>query len=183
MLKKIFTSIRLLFSHITTSDSGTEYIAYARAKLTEQNKLHAASWQLGKEQGWTANIRQGVVVFTFAKGVTGTANFQVIGTYDEIDGTFLWGWAHSFIPLAMQEHAHLAKQWGLDNQHPSYTSKSIACSLDEGWNFAAVTNSLASSKGVYRGHAGTKYIFMTLGEMEVQTEAPSQPHWAAIVKA
>ncbi len=182
MFKNIFTSIRLLFSNIITSDSGTEFITYARVKLTEQNKLHADSWQLGKEQGWTANIREGVVVFKFAKGVTVKAQFQVIGIYDEISKRFSWGWAHSSISPAMQEHANLARQWGLENQHPAYTAKSIACNLDEGWNFAAVTNSLASSKGVYRGHAGTNYIFMTLGEMIVETEAVS-PHWATIVKA
>lgn len=181
MLKKILISIRRLFSNIATSDSGTEFIVYARAKLKEQNKLHASNWRLGKEQGWSANMRTGVIVFEFANGVTGTAHFQVIGTYNEIDKTFLWGWAHSAIAAEFKEHANLALQWGLENQHPSFIAKSLTCTLDDIWNFAAVANSLASSKGVYRGHAGTKYIFLTLGEMNIDTKAASR-HWAAIVE-
>ncbi|MDO8178109.1 MAG: hypothetical protein Q7T62_07680 [Undibacterium sp.] len=189
MLKKVLTAIRHLFSRIATSDSGTEFIAYARTKLTEQNKTHADGWQLGKEQGWSADMRKGVIVFKFAKGVTGTAHFQVIGTYDEIGKRFTWGWAHASLDAAFKEHANLARQWGLDNQHPSFMAKSIACSLEEIWDFAAVTNALASSKAVYRGHAGTKYIFLTMGEMVIETNvAASQPnadapHWSAIAKS
>lgn len=181
MLKKILTAIRLLFSRIATSDSGTEFIAYARTRLTEQNKAHAESWKLGKEQGWSADMRKGVIVFKFASGATGTAHFQVIGTYDEIDKSFLWGWAHASLAAPFKEHANLAKQWGVENQHPSFMAKSIACNLDEVWDFAAVTNALAGSKAVYRGHAGTKYIFLTMGEMDVQTHADA-PHWASAAK-
>jgi hypothetical protein len=181
MLKKFLNAIGFGKSSDLMSHSGDEFILAARANMVEQNNAHANTWQLGKEQGWSADIGMGVIVFRFANGLSGTTHFQVVGTYDEIDGSFLWGWAHPSVPAAFREHANLAKQWGSENNHPAFTAKNLKCSLDQAMDFAAVANSLAGSKGVYRGHAGKKYIFMTLGEIHVETNSPAT-HWAAIAK-
>ena len=182
MLKKFLNAIGLGKSPDLMSHSGAEFILAARANMLEQNNAHATTWQLGKEQGWAADIGMGVIVFRFANGLSGTTHFQVVGTYDEIDGSFLWGWAHPSVPAAFREHANLAKQWGSENNHPAFMSKNLKCSLDQAMDFAAVANSLAGSKGVYRGHAGKKYIFMTLGEIHVESTVAT-PHWAEIAKA
>lgn len=182
MLKKFLNAIGLGKSPDLMSHSGVDFVIAARDNLIEQNKAHATTWQLGKEQGWSADIGIGVIVFRFAKGLSGTTHFQVVGTYDEKDGSFLWGWAHPSVPAAFREHANLAKQWGSENNHPAFMSKSLKCSLDQAMDFAAVANSLAGSKGVYRGHAGKKYIFMTLGDLHVEHNVAA-PHWAAMAKS
>ena len=179
MLKKILNAIGLGKSTNLMSHSDSEFVVAARANLIRQNEAHAQKWQLGKEQGWSADIGMGVIVFRFANGLSGTTHFQVIGTYDEIDESFLWGWAHTTVPAAFREHANLAKLWGSDNDHPAFISKNVKCSLDEAMDFAAVANSLAGSKGVYRGHAGKKYIFLTIGDIHVES-VQATPHWAAL---
>ncbi|MES2047316.1 MAG: hypothetical protein V4447_02865 [Pseudomonadota bacterium] len=182
MLKKFLNALGLGKSADLMSHSEAEFVVAARANLIAQNDAHATTWQLGKEQGWSADIGMGVIVFRFANGLSGTTHFQVVGTYDEIDGSFLWGWAHSSVPAAFREHASLAKQWGSENNHPAFLAKSVKCSLDDAMDFAAVANSLAGSKGVYRGHSGKKYIFMTLGDLHVESNLAA-PHWAAMAKA
>jgi hypothetical protein len=180
MLKKFLTS---LFQRpaTTAGHDGHPFIALARAEMMDQHKLHAETWQLGKEQGWSADIGVGVVVFKFANGITGTTHFQAIGSYDEKDASFLWGWAHPSVPLALSSHASLSKHWGVENKLASFSTKVVKCTLDEAWDFAAVTSKLAGSHGVYRGHAGSKYIFMTIGEIHVDNNTII-PHWAAVAK-
>jgi hypothetical protein len=70
----------------------------------------------------------------------------------------------------------------VEHQQSAYTTKIVTCSLDEAWNFAAVTSKLATVHGVYRGHAGNKYIFMTTGEIHLNTESEKQ-HWVAMTSA
>lgn len=182
MLKKLLTAIRNRGANPDSSSSTVEFIAAARTEMQEQSQMHAASWKYGKEQGWSADMSAGVINFRFANGATGTAHFQVIGIYDEVESVFTWGWAHPSVPSALRAHANLARQWGRYHKNPTFLSKTVQCSLDEIWNFAAVTNSLAASKGVYRGHSGTLYLFLTLDEIHIETNAAA-PHWAALAKA
>lgn len=179
MFKKILNAIGLGKSANLKSHFDSEFLVAARENLVAQNNAHAQTWQLGKEQGWAADIGMGVIVFRFASGLSGTAHFQVVGTYDENSGSFLWGWAHTSVPAAFREHANMAKRWGSDNAHSAFTSKSVICSLDEAMDFAAVANSLAGAKGVYRGHAGRKYIFLTIGDIHVESNL-APPHWASM---
>lgn len=181
MLKKILNAIRRRGANPERSSSASEFIAAARSEMQEQSQMHAASWQYGKEQGWSADMGAGVISFKFANGATGTAHFQVIGIYDEIEAVFSWGWAHPSVPSALRAHAILARQWGRYHQDPAFTTKSLQCVLEEVWDFAAVTNSLAGSKGVYRGHSGTLFLFLTLGQIHIETDAAA-PHWAALAK-
>lgn len=182
MLKKILNAIRQRGANQDSSSSASDFIAAAREEMQEQSQMHASSWKYGKEQGWSADMGAGVIHFKFANGATGTAHFQVIGIYDEIENMFSWGWAHPAVPSALRAHANLAKQWGRYHKNPAFVTKSLPCSLEEVWDFAAVTNSLAASKGVYRGHSGTLYLFLTLGEIHIETNAAA-PHWAALAKA
>jgi len=77
--------------------------------MLEQQKHHADTWQYGKETGWSADLRAGVIIFKFSGDQTGMADFQMIGMYDEADETFIWGWAHEVVPKALKVHALLAK--------------------------------------------------------------------------
>jgi hypothetical protein len=179
MFKKFLNAIGFGQSPNLTNHLDSEFVVAARANLIEQNNAHAQTWQLGKEQGWSADMGMGVIVFRFNNGLSGTTHFQVVGSYDENDGSFLWGWAHPSVPAAFREHANLAKLWGSDNDHPAFISKNVKCSLDDAMDFAAVANSLAGAKGVYRGHSGKKYIFLTIGDIHVESTQAS-PHWAAM---
>lgn len=182
-MTKLRESIALMFRR--TSDdqrqAGIQFIVAARDEMMAQHKRHAATWPHGKETGWSADLGAGMIVFKFRNEQSGTSQFQTIGIYDETEGTFHWGWAHPSVPPALRAHAILAKKWGRLHQQSAYTSKIVTCTLEEAWDFAAVTSKLAVANGVYRGHAGNKYIFMTTGEIHLNTESEKQ-HWAAIAR-
>jgi hypothetical protein len=182
MLKKILSLFRKAKASDAELQTAKDFIVSARANLAEQTKEHAFRWHFGKEQGWSADMRSGTISFKFASGQTGIAKFQMIGIFDELTSSFHWGWAHPKLTSDLRQHANLARQWGQYNKNPAFLSDTVPCTLEQVWDFAAVTNSLADSKGVYRGHAGKKYIFMTLGEIELETKKAT-PNWAALAKS
>lgn len=155
-----------------------QLISDAFAEMVAQHKEHAASWPYGKEKGWTADLEAGVIVFKFAGERSGTCHFQTIGTYNEEDGSFMWGWAHSTLPRALKAHAKLARQWGKALKLSQYASRNVQCSMEEAWNFAAITRKLSGAKSVYRGRIGKKYIFMTTDDIQISDPAQSNAHWS-----
>ena len=154
------------------------FIETAFEEMLAHHKVHAASWPYGKEKAWTADLDAGVIVFKFAGELTGTCHFQTIGTYNEADGSFMWGWAHSKLPRALKAHAKMARQWGKGLRLPQYVSKNVKCSMEDAWNFAAVTQKLAGAKSVYRGRIGKKYIFMTTDDIHISDTAQTNVHWS-----
>lgn len=151
----------------TVTDPST-FMDAALEGLRLQTSAHSATWHLGQEENWSADLDAGTIVFTFADGTTATANIQVVGTYNTQDGTFLWGWDHPSVPEELRAHAKLAREWGEANNVNDFTERMVECSEDDAWQFAAVANRLANANGVYRGPAGTALVFMTFGEVKLE---------------
>ena len=154
------------------SQAPEQFIEAAREGLRLQTSAHSSTWRLGKEEQWSASLDTGVIVFEFADGGKVTAPIQVVGTYNQEDGTFLWGWDHPSVPETLRKHATVARQWGEKNKVKNFMSSKVSCSEEDAWGFAAVTNRLAKANGVYRGPSGTTLVFMTFGEVKLEKTKP-----------
>lgn len=115
---------------------------------------------------WSVDLGAGTIQFTSATKVV-TASVQVIGTYNTLDGTFLWGWDHPSVPKERGADARLARQYGQLHQLPLFTTRKIECTEEQAWSFAAVALYLSGAQGAYRGPSGTTLVFMTFGEMKI----------------
>lgn len=151
------------------------FIHAAREGLAQQTAAHGATWHLGKEAHWSADLDAGNLVFDFADGTAATAAIQVVGTYNQADGSFLWGWDHPSVPEALRAHAQLARDWGEQQGAADFAARKLLCSEDDAWGFAAVANRLAEANGVYRGTAGSTLIFMTFGPIQLQKPGGTAP--------
>jgi hypothetical protein len=172
MMKTILAAASLTACASAMSQTPEQFVAKARAGLEQQTAAHALTWGLGSSERWNADLDTGTITFTFKDGKTMVAPIQVIGTYNKLDGTFLWGWDHPSVPEALRHHAELARQWGEKNHVANYTSKMVKVSEDEAWNFAAVATRLAKGNGVYRGPSGTTMVFMSFGEIAMRAAKP-----------
>ncbi|WP_368737969.1 DUF6882 domain-containing protein [Massilia sp. CCM 8734] len=168
MIKMTFAAVSLALCASAMSQTSAQFVAQSRAGLEDQTAAHAATWGLGSSERWKADLEAGTITFSFNDGKTVIAPIQVIGTYNKLDGTFLWGWDHPSVPGPLRRHAELARQWGKKNHLPDYTSRMVKVSEDEAWNFAAVANRLGNANGVYRGPSGTTMVFMSFGEVKMQ---------------
>jgi hypothetical protein len=115
---------------------------------------------------WSADLEAGTIRFTSATRMV-SAPVQVIGTYNTLDGTFLWGWDHPSVSPALGAHARLARQFGQNHDLPLFTTRKIECTEEQAWSFTAVAMYLSNAQGAYRGPAGTTMVFMTFGDMTI----------------
>jgi hypothetical protein len=136
--------------------------------LRAQTAAHNAAWHLDKAAQWSADQDSATLFFTFADGSVASALFQIVGTYDGNDGTFLWGWDHPSVQPALRKHAELAREWGYTHDMNDYTTQLVQCSQDKVWEFVAVAARLGEANGAYRGPSGSTFIFMTFGQITLQ---------------
>ncbi|WP_255754964.1 DUF6882 domain-containing protein [Massilia sp. erpn] len=168
MFKKIFSALSPNNSSDSKSQLAAQFIEQSREGLAQQTAAHSATWHFGSEENWSVDLDAGIIQFDFADGTQASAAMQVVGTYNELDGTFLWGWDHPSIPESLSKHAQLAQQWGEENEVEEFKSRKVQCSEDEAWSFAAVANRLAKANGVYRGSSDTTLVFMTFGDVKLE---------------
>ena len=142
-------------------------IVFGRAESEIALKTELFRAIFGNEHfDWSVDLDLGIIVFTSAtKRVS--APVQVIGTYNMLDRTFLWGWDHPSIPEPRRSDARLARQFGQRQDLPLFTTRMVECTEEQAWNFTAVALYLSGAQGAYRGPAGTAMVFMTFGEMTI----------------
>jgi hypothetical protein len=136
--------------------------------LRAQTAAHNGAWDLDKAAQWSADQNSAMLYFTFADGRVASAPFQIVGTYDGEDESFLWGWDHPSVQPALRKHAQLAREWGATHSLADYTTSLVKCPQDKVWEFTAVAARLAEANGAYRGPSGSTYIFMTFGQITIQ---------------
>jgi hypothetical protein len=115
---------------------------------------------------WSVDLEAGVITFTSATRRV-SAPVQVIGTYNTLNGTFLWGWDHPSVPEPRRADARLARQFGQLQNLPLFTTRMIECTEEQAWSFTSVALYLSGAQGAYRGPSGTTMVFMTFGEMTI----------------
>jgi hypothetical protein len=73
-------------------DSGEagRLIARARRELELKTRNHLETWGLARDGTWFVDLDTGIITFTTGRGWIVTAPLQVIGTYDTLDGSWLW---------------------------------------------------------------------------------------------
>jgi hypothetical protein len=115
---------------------------------------------------WSVDLEDGVIKFTSATKIV-SAPVQVVGTYNTLDQTFLWGWDHPSVPESRAANARLALQFGQLKNLPLFKTRKVECTENQARSFTAVALYLSGAQGAYRGPAGTTMVFMTFGEMTI----------------
>jgi hypothetical protein len=128
---------------------------------------HDRMWGFG-EADWSADLNAGTIEFRNKKGWVITAPVQVVGTYNTLDGTFLWGWDHPSVRANVAVAARKVLEFGKKHGIVELTTRKVDVTEDEAWRFAALANHLAGGSGAYRGPSGTTLVFMTFGQIRIQ---------------
>ena len=134
--------------------------------LRLQTTAHDSTWHLG-EASWSVDQGSGNIVFVSPHGITAPCPVQIIGTYNSLDNTFLWGWEHPSVLPALQEHARKVKAYGEQHNIAELTTQKITCTETKAWELTALACRLNEAQGAYRGTSGTSTIFMTFGTVSL----------------
>jgi len=139
-----------------------------RAMQTLQTQTDASDslWDMGRAS-WSVDLDAGTIEFQNDKGWTISAPVQVVGTYNTLDNTFLWGWDHPSVPPERAASARLVREFGERHGLDLLTTRLVEVDEDDAWLFTALANYLGGGQGGYRGPTGTTLVFMTFGDVTI----------------
>lgn len=159
---------------IDTVNSGSaEYqnlIAQSLDALGIKTAAHDRMWNL-EQADWSIDQDRGVVEFLSADETTAVCPVQIIGTYNQNESTWLWGWEHPSVDAKLTQHAEFLRKFGEANSIEELTTRQLCISEEKCWEFAALACNLNEAQGAYRGPAGSTLIFMTFGEPTLSSGA------------
>jgi hypothetical protein len=144
------------------------YIEKANNHLATLTQAHQRTWRLGSADRWDADQETGVLTWTFSDGVTVSAPFQIVGTYNSLDGTFLWGWDHPSVVKTLRKDAQAVLDFARKHNVDFLQDRKVACSEDSAWELVALATLVCDRQGSYRGPSGTTLVFMTFGEVSIK---------------
>lgn len=109
-------------------------------------------------------------MFTFSDLIA-TAPAQIIGSFDSRAGDWLWGWANESLDASLTQDSSRVREYGTQHQIRRLTMTSWPATEIDGWHMAALANRLCESNGVYRGPAGSTFVFFTFGEVQLSKKS------------
>lgn len=127
--------------------------------------MQSTWWSDGED--WSVDLERGIIEFRNKRGWNITAPVQVVGTYNTLDGTFMWGWDHPSVPEQSASAAQLVHDYGERHDLEVLTTRIVELSEDEAWELTALATYLFEGTGAYRGPAGTTMVFMTFGTVTI----------------
>lgn len=123
------------------------------------------------DAAWSVNQDDGSVVFHTKSGMVVTAPVQIIGSYNTIEKSWLWGWANASINEALRRDAEKVRQYAFEQGINELTDAKIECEESDCWEFTALACKLCDAQAGYRGPAGSTLIFMTFGQVEMTSSS------------
>ena len=141
------------------------------ARANNELQLHTQSaidmWGLDTA-AWDVDLNTGTITFTRDKtGIIITAPVQIVGTYDNEQSTWLWGWDHPSVSGSLGGYAQRVREFGEQYGLVKLTTRKIPVSIDDAWEFTALACHLNGGQGGYRGVSGSTYVFMVYGSVVV----------------
>jgi uncharacterized protein DUF6882 len=134
--------------------------------LQLQTGAHQSTWQFGKEERWDFAQDIGELVFTFSDKIV-RAPAQIIGSFDSQAGSWMWAWANSSIADSLTRDSIKVREYGEQHRIRRLTTPKWSAQEMDAWQMAALACRLCNSNGAYRGPAGTTFVFITFGTIQL----------------
>jgi hypothetical protein len=127
---------------------------------------HQKGWGFGKADRWSLDMSQGDLIFTF-DGMVATCPAQIVGSFDTTDSSWLWAWANPSIDDPLKLASLRVREYGEQHHIDRLTAPEWAGTEADAWAMAALACKLCEAQGVYRGPAGTAFVFMTFASVKL----------------
>jgi hypothetical protein len=137
--------------------------------LRLQTEAHQATWRFGKSERWDFSQDTGELVFTFPDRVV-RAPAQIIGSFDSREGSWMWSWTNLSISDSLKRDSVRVREYGERHGIRRLTTPTWAGEEMDSWHMAALANRLCETNGVYRGPAGTTFVFFTFGDVQLSKQ-------------
>ncbi|MDV3349528.1 hypothetical protein QGP82_12555 [Leptothoe sp. LEGE 181152] len=149
------------------SSSFSDLLTISMEELQLKNEAAYKIWGLGTFDRWDIDQEVGDLVFSNSDGVKVAAPAQIIGSFSINDSSWLWAWDNPSIVDDLKIHSLKLKAYGEKYGIEKLTTRKWIGTEDEAWAMTALAVNLCDTQGTYRGPAGSAYVFMTFGKVEI----------------
>lgn len=150
------------------SETSPEFLALSKAgdiHLSALTQAHHGMWRFGEQKQWNIDQQEGVLRLTFADGVVAELPAQIVGSLNQTDGSWLWGWANDSLRESMKRDVQKVREYGEAHQMPLLTLPEWSADKQQAWNMAAIATKLCDAQGAFCGSSGSTLIFFLFGEV------------------
>lgn len=144
-----------------------QLIERAMNSVQLKNQMHSDTWKIDQAD-WSVDQDDGIIVFESPEQLLVTAPVQIIGTYDQREGSWMWSWANSSITPNLTHDAKSVLAYGERKNIAQLQESKSLISEYQAWELTALACELNEQQGVYRGSAGTTLIYMTFGAISLK---------------
>lgn len=169
MLRSLFARLFGKKEPVETPAHDTPYdelLACAVANLKTVNNRAIDEHGFGSFDRWDLDQEEGILRFYDPENQVRIATPVVLlGTYSQVSGTWLWGWANESLREPLTKPLEAVRKFGEERRIEDLTERKTACDESEAWGLAAVAMQILGGQGVYRGPAGKGYTFILMKEL------------------
>jgi len=168
------TWLRKLFGKAASNpyqeDLSPEFAALldaSRVHLAALTEAHQGGWRFGQHANWSMNQDEGLLRFAFADGMVAEAPAQAVGSYSEVDRSWMWAWENPSINEFLKRDALRMRAYGEEHAIGRLTRPQWRADMEWAWSMTALTAKLCDAQGAFCGSAGPTRMFLTFGEVKL----------------
>jgi hypothetical protein len=157
---KLLILVLLSCGYLQCVDTYSDYAQLANESLIKRQDEWKAKYNIGSyESYWYDQDKQ---ILQFKNGDEVKLEFKVaaIGTYAEKSSTWMWSWANPSIDKAMSEPVLKVKEFGQTNSYPLLTKDVVPGSIEDAWEFSAISMMVLGGMAVYSAPNGKSRLFL-----------------------
>jgi hypothetical protein len=109
---------------------------------------------------------QGCLTFTDEVGNQLACKVQIVGTYSNESGTWLWAWNSPWVVGELSADSKRAREYGTQHGFDKLTTPKWRADESDGWAMTAITAKLTSAEGAYRLPNRQSLIFMLIKNVQ-----------------
>ena len=135
-------------------------------EIADKNKQLQEQYGVGEYDRWDINQEVGDLVFLDDGIEKFICKVDILGSYSDVSGTWMWGWANKSLLEPLTIETLKVKQYGEKHQLEDLYSSKVEATETEAWAFGALANRILGGKGLYKGPTGNGFIIMMIKELK-----------------
>ena len=147
----------------------TELLRDACTEVTESSLALYDAFRISDPGGrWDMDVEAGLFTFTHADGARCRAGFDIVGSWIEGSGSWMWGWGlpGTHISEETRQAADGARAYGRRHGFQPLTEKMLSVPMEEAWHLTNIAARLAARPMVYSAPVNGKVrLFFAIGPL------------------
>jgi hypothetical protein len=151
-------------------ESPRQFIEMSSIALRFLQHHNEVDWGMPEAESFSVDQETGRIVFYFRDGKTVSAPVQIVGTFSQQAGSFMWAAENPSMDESLTRASRSAREWAEANGLAEWSNSSFPSSEAEAWEITAVAARLDGAFGAFRAPTDGPIVFLVFGDVEAARE-------------